>query len=55
MTLRKGMSKGQSGGVVAADDLAEEELNPKAVVVDDPIVGEELTTLDENGPGAIQP
>ena len=36
-------------------DLSEEELDPKSVVVDDPIVGEELVTLDEHGPGAIQP
>ena len=55
MTLHKGMSNGQSGNGVAADDMAEEELDPKSVVVDDPIVGEELTTLDEHGPGAIQP
>ena len=49
------MSKGQVGSGVAADDEAEEELDPKSVVVDDPIVGEELTTLDEHGPGAVQP
>ena len=31
------------------------ELDPKSMVVEDPIVGEELVTLDEHGPGAIQP
>ena len=38
-----------------ACDLDEEELDPKSVVVDDPIVGEELITLDENGPGVLTP
>ena len=37
------------------DDVAEEELDPKSVVVDDPIVGEGITTLDEHGPGALAP
>ena len=35
--------------------MSEEELDPKSVVVDDPILEEELITLDEHGPGAIQP
>ena len=35
--------------------LAEEELDPKSVVVDDLIAGDEFITLDEHGPGAIQP
>ena len=35
-------------------DVEEEELEPKSVVVDDPIVGESFTTLDKNGPGAIE-
>ena len=36
-------------------DLSEEELDPKSVVVDDPIVGDGVTTLDEHGPGALEP
>ena len=34
---------------------AEEELNPKDVTVDEPIVGEEFITLDQHGPGALEP
>ena len=34
---------------------AEEELDPKSVAVEDSIVGEELVTLDEHGPGALEP
>ena len=37
------------------DDLAEEELDPKSVTVTDLISGEGIATLDENGPGALQP
>ena len=37
------------------DDVAEEELDPKSVVVDDPIVGGGITTLDKHGPGALAP
>ena len=37
------------------DDLAEEELDPKSVTVKDLISGEGIVTLDENGPGALQP
>ena len=33
------------------DNVAEEEIDPKSVAVDDPIVGEGVTTLDEHGPG----
>ena len=33
----------------------EEELNPKSVTVKDLISGEEIVTLDEHGPGALQP
>ena len=40
---------------ISVGDLAEEELDPKSVVVDDPIVGEGITTLDEHGPGALEP
>ena len=36
-------------------DLAEEELDPKSVTVKDLISGEGIVTLDENGPGALQP
>ena len=36
-------------------DLEEEELDPKSVVVDDVIAGDGMVTLDESGPGAIQP
>ena len=36
-------------------DLAEEESDPKRVVVDEPICAEELVTLDEHGPGALKP
>ena len=46
------MTKGNITNEVA---LAEEELDPKSVVVDDLISGDELITLDEHGPGAIQP
>ena len=34
---------------------AEEELNPKDVIVDEPIVGKEFITLDQHGPGALEP
>ena len=43
------------GGTGSAVDLDEEELIPKSVAVDDPIVGESMVTLDEHGPGAIEP
>ena len=43
------------GGTGSAVDLDEEKLNPKSVAVDDPIVGESMETLDEHGPGAIEP
>ena len=33
----------------------EEELDPKSVTVDDLISGEGIVTLDEHGPGALQP
>ena len=36
-------------------DLEEEELDPKSVTVDEVIAGESIVTLDENGPGALQP
>ena len=36
-------------------DLEEEELDPKSVTVDEVIAGEGIVTLDENGPGALQP
>ena len=39
----------------AVGSLDEEELDPKSVVVDDVIVGDGTVTLDEHGPGAIQP
>ncbi len=42
-----------AGDVVV--DLEEEELDPKSVVVDDPSVGEKFVTLDEHGPGTIEP
>ena len=48
-------SKTSDGNIEAQGDLSEEELDPKSVVVDDPIVGEGFVTLDEHGPGAIQP
>ena len=50
-------SKGSGSKPVVAHGVGgdEEELDPKSVVVDDPIVGEALTTLDENGPGALAP
>ena len=38
-----------------AIDLEEEELDPKSVTVDEVIAGEGVVTLDENGPGALQP
>ena len=34
---------------------AEEELDPKSVAVEESIVGDELVTLDEHGPGALEP
>ena len=34
---------------------AEEELNPKDVIVDDPILGKQFITLDHNGPCALEP
>ena len=37
------------------ESLAEEALDPMSVVVDDLIAGEKFVTLDEHGPGAIQP
>ena len=37
------------------DGLEEEELDPKSVTVKDLISGEGIVTLDEHGPGAIQP
>jgi len=43
---------GSQSEPINVGDLAEEELDPKSVVVDDPIVGEGITTLDEHGPGA---
>ena len=43
------------GGTGSAVNLDEGELNPKSVAVDDPIVGESMVTLDEHGPGAIEP
>ena len=51
------LSKGSGSKPVVAHGVGgdEEELDPKSVVVDDPIVGEALTTLDENGPGALAP
>ena len=52
------LTKGRKSKPIVADgacDLDEEELDPKSVVVDDPIVGEELITLDENGPGVLTP
>ena len=33
----------------------EEVVDPKHLVLDDPITGVELTVLDKNGPGAIEP
>ena len=36
-------------------DLAEEEMDPRSVTVDDLIVGDGAVTLDEHGPGALQP
>ena len=48
-------SKTSDGNIEAQGDLSEEELDPNSVVVDDPIVGEGLVTLDKHGPGAIQP
>ena len=36
-------------------NLDEEELDPKSVIVDDLISGEGVVTLDDNGPGALQP
>ena len=49
------MSLGTTGDipVVGLED-AEEELDPKSVAVEDSIVGNELVTLDEHGPGAIE-
>ena len=49
------MSLGTTGDipVVGLED-AEEELDPKSVAVEDSIVGDELVTLDEHGPGAIE-
>ena len=52
------LTKGRKSKPIVADgacDLDEEELDPKSVVVNDPIVGEELITLDENGPGVLTP
>ena len=46
---------GSQSEPINVGDLAEEELDPKSVVVDDPIVGEGITTLDEHGPGALEP
>ena len=43
------------GNITSEADLAEEELDPKSVVVDDLIAGDKFITLDEHGPGAIQP
>ena len=37
------------------NDLEEEELDPKSVTVKDLISGEGIVTLDEHGPGALQP
>jgi len=48
-------SGGSQSEPINVGDLAEEELDPKSVVVDDPIVGEGITTLDEHGPGALEP
>ena len=53
-SLSKG-SKTSTGSIEDLGDLSEEELDPKSVVVDDPIMGEKFVTLDEHGPGAIQP
>ena len=56
LTSMSRRSKKKDGGYESlGDDLAEEELDPKSVVVDDPITGEELITLDENGPGVLEP
>ena len=49
-----GRDKASKDGGMTLDDK-EEELNPKDVVVDDPIVGEKFVTLDEHGPGALEP
>ena len=37
------------------DNLEEEELDPNSVTVKDLISGEGIVTLDEHGPGALQP
>ena len=37
------------------DNVDEEELDPKSVVVDDVIAGKGIVTLDQHGPGALQP
>ena len=52
------LTDGRKSGPIVADgacDLDDEALDKKSVVVDDPIVGEALTTLDEKGPGALAP
>ena len=53
-SLSKG-SKTSTGSIEDMGDPSEEELDPKSVVVDDPMIGEKIVTLDEHGPGAIQP
>ena len=46
-------AKGDKQDVGVKD--AEEELDPKSVAVEDSRVGDELVTLDEHGPGALEP
>ena len=41
---------GPRGAAIHDDDI-----NPKHLALDDPITGVELTILDENGPGALEP
>ena len=52
--LSKG-SKTSTGSIEDMGDPSEEELDSKSVVVDDPMMGQKFVTLDEHGPGAIQP
>ena len=49
------MSFKAAGVTGSAVDLEEEEFNPKSVAVEDVIFGEYVVTLDEHGPGAIEP
>ena len=48
-------SKAKEGSIEGVGDLAEEELDPKSVAVEDLIVGEDVVTLGEDIPGAIGP